>query len=97
MPLPQMHPVEHGGVGVGTRTHVCIVGMWGKPPWVIGVVHKGHGETRGLPLAGWTPLRLIQTASPTYPGAQGDPTRNGTRTPGTASLPLRLSPGLIRE
>jgi hypothetical protein len=50
---PPANPAEHRCVGVGTRTHVCIVVMWGKPTWVIGLVQNGHGETRGLP-----PLRL---------------------------------------
>src|SRR5437867_12332599 len=31
---PPAHPVEHSCVGVGTRTHVCIVVMCDKPTWV---------------------------------------------------------------
>src|SRR5712692_5050808 len=60
---PPAHPVEHRGGGGGTRTHVCIVVRWSKPRWGISLVHKGHGETRGLLLAGWTTLRVLQTAS----------------------------------
>jgi len=44
--------------------------MCDKPTWVIGLVQNGQGKHEGPSLRDWTILRLIQGASPKYPGEQ---------------------------